>query len=256
MNKNVLITGASSGIGSALAKEFAKRGDCLFLTGRNEEALKRIQEEISKKSKVKVWIMVLDLQEEGAEERLYTETKKVCKSIDVLVNNAGFGYVGEFLACQRNCMEGMIAVNISVLTKLIMLYAADMKEQGSGEILNVASTGAYHPGPYTAVYYATKAYVLSLSEALSEELKPYNITVSAVCPGATRTQFSKRAGRKENKLAMSPEYVAKKAVGGLERKKRVIIPKFMYKCLVKIPRNIAAFFIGRQQKKLRYDIDN
>ena len=123
-------------------------------------------------------------------------------------------------------------------------------------ILNVASTGSYHPGPYTAVYYATKAYVLSLSEALSEEFKQYGIIVSAVCPGATKTQFSKRAGRRENKFAMCPEYVAKKAVKGLEKKKRVIVPKFIYKCFIRIPRRIATFFIGRQQKKLRYDIDN
>ena len=256
MKKKVLITGASSGIGSAMAVEFANRGNDLFLTGRDKKALEKLQKKIVSVYKVQTWIFELDLEKEHAVEQLYAETKDKCNTIDILVNNAGYGYVGEFLSGRKGCIDGMINVNMRVLTHLISCYAKDMKEKGEGHILNVASTGSYHPGPYTAVYYATKAYVLSLSEALSEEFKPYGIIVSAVCPGATRTQFSKRAGRRENKFAMSPEYVAKKAIQGLVRKKRVIVPKFIYKCFIRIPRRIATFFIGRQQKKLRYDIDN
>ena len=113
-------------------------------------------------------------------------------------------------------------ININALTYLTKVFAYDMVKRNKGKILNVASTGAYHPGPYTAVYYATKAYVLSFTEAIAEELKNYDITVSALCPGATKTNFSKNAGKKDNANAMSSEFVAKKAYKGLMKNKSTI----------------------------------
>lgn len=256
MKRKVLITGASSGIGKAMAQEFAKRGDSLFLTGRNEEALGELQKKLQKKYHIQIYTMVVDLEEKNGVQRLYEESRKKMGDVDILVNNAGFGYVGEFLSCKKKVMEGMLRVNMEAVTELSFLFGEDMKKRGQGAILNVASTGSYHPGPYTAVYYATKAYVLSLSEALAKEWKNYGITVSAVCPGATKTKFSMRAGRKENPLAMSAEYVAKKAVKGLEKRKTVIIPGIFYRFFVKIPRKIATYFIAAQQKNMSHNIDN
>ena len=163
--------------------------------------------------------------------------------------------MGEFCQCPIQTTEDMIRVNIDWVNRISYYYGKQMKERGEGMLINIASTGAYHPGPYTAVYYATKAYVSSFSEAIARELKPYGVKVYSVCPGAVATDFSRRAGRRDNPAAMSPAYVVKETMKKVKRGKTVIIPGWIYRVFVKIPRRIAGVLIGRQQKNMAFHID-
>lgn len=250
MKRYTLITGASSGIGCEFAKLFASRGHHLIITARNVDKLISLKKEIQELYAVDVCIIEGDLAQKGAGEALYKAVKSQGLEVDILVNNAGAGYVGEFALGSINQYEELLQLNIHALTMLSRLFGRKMKERRKGRILNVASTGAYHPGPYTAVYYATKAYVLSLSEALFVELKPFNVTVSALCPGATKTGFAKAVGRKDSKIAMSPRKAAEMGYIGLMQNKRVILPSFSSKMFVKIPRGIAGYLIGNYQRIL------
>src|SRR3712207_925442 len=204
-NKNVLITGASSGIGYELSKIFACNGYNLILIARNYKVLEKVKKEIIDKFKVKVKIINKDLSVVSSALEVFHELKKEKINVDILVNNAGAGYVGLFNDIDYEKDIDIINLNITTLTVLTKLISGDMIERKSGKILNVASTGAYQPGPYTAVYYATKAYVLSLSEALRIELKNYGVSVSTLCPGSTKTEFSKRAGKEDINVAMRSE---------------------------------------------------
>ena len=250
MSDIVCITGASSGIGYAMAMEFAKHGYYLVLTGRDRMALDDLEKKIRKRYQVKVWIMIEDLAEKTGAKSLYQQIREKNIEIDVLVNNAGIGYGGTFLEQPLEKDEDIIMVNMYSVTALTKLFGEDMKNRRRGKILQVASTGAFHPGPYTTVYYAAKAYVLSFSRALRRELKQYNIQVSVLCPGAVATNFSKRAGKKENPIAMKPEYVAKEAYKGLKKGKELIIPKWYYRLLVKIPPFLAVRLLEKQQKNM------
>lgn len=250
----VLITGATSGIGYALAKVFATKGHPLILVGRSVENLektKEILEQMMIRERRKLYPIVLitqDLNKEMAARNIYEAVTKKNLRVDVLINNAGVGYAGAFWEASDERIMELMTVNMMQLTLLTKYFAKDMKSLGKGKILNVASTGAYHPGAYIGVYYATKAYVLSLSQALCEELKPYGVTVSSLCPGATLTGFQKASGRKDTKLAMKPEFVANKAYRGLIKNKKVIVPGVRNKFMVKIPRAIGIQFIKKYQK--------
>lgn len=245
-----LITGASSGIGYEMAKVFAKHKHNLILVARQEDSLKRLAELLTREQGVKVHVITMDLANPEAASELYEKVKKLDLEVDTLINNAGFGYVGLFHEEDVQRDIDMIYVNIKSLTELTKLFSRDMVKRMRGSILNVASTGSYHAGPYTAVYYATKAYVLSFTEAIAKELKPYNIVVTALCPGATKTNFSKRAGRRDNKAAMSPEKVAEAGYKALMKKKTVVVPGIANKLLVKIPRTLVKEFVGRYQRRL------
>ena len=253
--KYVMVTGATSGIGYEIAKLYFGKGYYVVLVGRDKEKLditKTSLQEIregNKDKKIKIYVKDLSLPNAGVQ--LYKEVKKDGIVVDILVNNAGAGYVGEFKNINYKQHEEILRLNIESMTQLTYLFGKDMCTRKSGKILNIASTGGYHSGAYTALYYATKAYVLSLSEALNREMKPYGVGVSVICPGATRTNFSKRAGRKDSKISMSPEFVAKKAIRGVCKNKRVIIPGFRNKLFVKLPRNVAGYFVARYQNKLR-----
>lgn len=249
--ENVLITGATSGIGYELAKIFAKNRYNLILCARNKDKLEEIKENISDEYRVDVHIFQKDLSKEQEARELYSEIINNDIIVDILINNAGAGYVGKFIDEEYDRDKNIMGLNMNAVTYLTKVFARQMVERNRGKILNVASTGSYHPGPYTAVYYATKAYVLSFTEALAEELKDYNITVSALCPGATKTNFSKNAGKKDNSNAMSPEFVAKKAYEGLMKNKLTIIPGFQYKLFVLLPRKLVTPFIGRYQRNLK-----
>ena len=196
MNEYVLITGASSGIGKELAYIFASHGHDLFLTARNEERLQQLKEEIEGKYHVDVLYYPLDLSVNGAPEELYQETKRQGLVITTLINNAGFGDYGLFSEADLEKITQMIDLNVRSLTQLTSYVVKDMKERRRGEILNVGSVASFFPGPYMAVYYATKAYVLSFSRALREEVRDQGITVSCLCPGPTATSFFERAGAK------------------------------------------------------------
>ena len=195
--------------------------------------------------------MSKDVRKEQEIKELYSEITNSGIRVDILINNAGAGYVGEFINEEYDKDENIMHLNMNAVTYLTKAFAKQMAERNKGKILNVASTGSYHPGPYTAVYYATKAYVLSFTEAIAEELKNYDITVSALCPGATKTNFSKNAGKKDNANAMSSEFVAKKAYKGLMKNKSTIIPGFQYKLFVLLPRKLVIPFIGRYQRNLK-----
>lgn len=250
---SVLITGASSGIGLELAKVFARHQYNLIIACRSKEKMDILKQELEAKYKIKVHVCKVDLSLEDSADFLYDEVQALGEKVEILVNNAGAGYVGEFAEAESNADLSMIGLNMTNLTLLTKYFAREMIKEGRGKILNVASTGAYHPGPYTAVYYATKAYVLSFSEALWVELKPYNITVSALCPGATKTNFAARAGKQDPAIAMSPQFMAEAAYKGLMKGKRVIVPGLRNKLFIKLPRKWAIHSIGKYQKRLKKD---
>lgn len=248
--KTALITGASSGIGYELSKVFAEHNYDIILVARNSIKLQELAIKLTKEFNISVHTIVKDLSLATSPQEIFDEIKKLPVSIDVLVNNAGVGKVGLFHELDTDSDLEMIGLNINALTELTKLFSQDMVKRKEGKILNIASTGSYHPGPFTAVYYATKAYVLSFSEAISKELKPFNITVTAVCPGATKTNFAKNAGKSDTKGAMCPEKVAKIAFKALEHNKRVIVPGLLNKLFVKLPRWLVIDMIGKYQNNL------
>lgn len=250
MEQYTLITGASSGIGEALAKVFAKNGHHLILVGRNEKKLKCIQVDLQKQYKIKVYYFIVDLSKRKSSKMLYEQVKAQGLNVNYLINNAGIGYIGDFYEIPEDKDLEVLTLNIESVTLLTKYFIQDMKNRGEGYIVNVASTGAYHPGPYIATYYATKAYVLSLTEALTMELRPYGITVSALCPGATRTAFASRAGRQNARFAMCPDQVAEKTYRGIKKKKAVIVPGIANQCLIKLPKKFVMPWIMKYQKKL------
>jgi short-subunit dehydrogenase len=193
MNKTVLITGASSGIGLELARIFAKNNTNLVLVARSENKLNSLADEIRKLNNVKIKIVSKDLSDLKNCELLETELKNEKITIDYLVNNAGFGTSGFFTDTDLQKEIEMINLNITALTYLTKIYAKEMKQRGSGRIMNVSSTAAFQPGPLMAVYYATKAYVQSFSEAIANELKGSGVTVTSLCPGPTESGFQDAA---------------------------------------------------------------
>jgi uncharacterized protein len=198
--KTALITGASGGIGMELARIFAKEKHNLVLVARSEGKLTALATELQNKHNISVKVVAKDLSLPNAVQEVYDELKKANLTIDFLVNNAGFGEFGFFhqTAWEKEAM--MIDLNIKTLTHFTKLFVQDMVHRKSGKILNVASTAAFQPGPLMAVYYATKAYVLSFSEAIANELQGTGITVTALCPGPTESGFQAAAALEESKL--------------------------------------------------------
>ncbi len=198
--KTVLITGASSGIGLELANVYAENGYNLFITARRENNLKELKNSIENKHKVKVDYFPLDLSKPDSADILHSKTKELGINTDVLINNAGFGIFDDFLDSEINKTEMMLNLNILSLTKLTHLYASDMVKQGSGNIINIASMAAFQPVPHLAAYSASKTYVLNFSEAIAFELKPKNVFVTVINPGATESEFADTAGFKKGEF--------------------------------------------------------
>lgn len=250
----VLITGASTGIGKELALRCARQGHHLVLVARSAERLSALSKIISEQYDVRVVVIPKDLTVVSAPEEIFSELSQQSIRLDVLINNAGAGQCGLFEDIDQAKNNEMIDLNIRALTALTNLGIHHMRRHGGGRILNVASTGSYQPGPYIAVYYATKAYVLSITQALRNELKNSRITISALCPGSTATEFSQRAGKADIKDAMSPQKVADAAYKGLFKGKAVIIPGFMNKIFVftskLLPGALSASVVARIQRKL------
>jgi short-subunit dehydrogenase len=187
--KTALITGASGGIGLELARIHASKGDNLVLVARSAEKLSEIKSELEAKYHVEVHFMGKDLSLPHAAKKVFDEVTGHNLAIDYLVNNAGFGDFGLFEYSQWEKQESMISLNVTCLTHLTWLFIPHMIKRGGGKIMNVSSLAAFTPGPTMSVYFATKAYVLSFSEALNNELKDKGITVTALCPGSVRTKF-------------------------------------------------------------------
>jgi short-subunit dehydrogenase len=184
-----LITGASSGIGLELAKLHARQGGNLVLVARSADKLETLKQELEAKHSISAAVITEDLSQVGAAERVFAQTQGMGLVVDILINNAGFGGHGLFHTRDLNAEEAMMQVNMAALTSLTHLYLQGMVERKHGRILNVSSTASFMPGPLQAVYYATKAYVTSFSQAIAEEVAAYNITVTALCPGPVETGF-------------------------------------------------------------------
>ncbi len=194
-----LITGASSGIGFELAKVLAQENLDLVLVARSLDKLEDLKKQLATFNR-RIDVISIDLSVPGSAAELFKKTQALGISVDYLVNNAGFGEFGEFWQIDRQRQSDMIHLNITTLTELSHLYLANMVHKKSGHIINIASTAAFQPGPRMAVYFATKAYVLSFSEALSEELSDTNVFVTAICPGPTESGFSVAANLEKSDL--------------------------------------------------------
>ena len=207
-----LITGASNGIGLELAKVHASKGDNLVLVARNKSKLEVLKTELENQYKVKVYVIDKDLSASNSAKEVYDETTKQKIQIDYLINNAGFGDFGMFVETDWNKELQMINLNITTLTQFTKLYLQDMVKRRSGKIMNVASTAAFQSGPTMAVYYATKAYVLSFSEAVDNEVRDKGITITTLCPGATESGFQAAAAMEESKLVKGKKLPTSKEV--------------------------------------------
>jgi len=228
--KTALITGASFGIGLEFAHIFAREGYNLVLVARTADKLRQLASELEKSHGTRSLILAVDLTDPGASAYVLDQTTRADLQVDVLVNNAGFGQYGLFAENDLEECLRQIQLNITTLTHLTRLYLPAMLERKSGGILNVASTAAFQPGPLMAVYFASKAYVLHFSEALANELNGTGVTVTCLCPGATVTEFHKRAKATGMRLlalgSMDARTVAEDGYRGLVAGKPVVISGF------------------------------
>jgi uncharacterized protein len=226
--QTALVTGASGGIGFELAKLFARDHYNLVLVARSADKLNQVAAEVQGQFGVSVKVIALDLAALPAPKFLFDQVQREGIAVDVLVNNAGFGGFGEFAGMAEEEILGQIQLNVAALTHLSRMFLPAMLARRGGRIMNVASTAAFQPGPLMAVYYATKAYVLSFSEALANEVAGSGVVVSCFCPGATDTGFQKRAGMENSRLfkklrPMNAEAVARDGYRGLMAGRTVVI---------------------------------
>jgi uncharacterized protein len=212
LNKTALITGATSGIGYELAYIHAKQGGNLVLVARSREKLEQIKLDLENKQLINVHIIEKDLSLKDSAKDVYDEVIKNNITVDYLINNAGFGVFGFFNENDFVRVEQMINLNITALTQFTRLFLPDMIKRGNGKIMNVASTAAFQPGPTMAVYYASKAYVLSLSEAISNEVKNTGVTITTLCPGPTSSGFQEAASMQESRLVKGRTLATSKQV--------------------------------------------
>jgi len=202
--KVALITGASAGLGEQFAQLFARDGHDVILVARTASKLEALASKLEQEHKIKAHVLAADLSRPEEPQRIFDEVRSRQLEVEFLVNNAGFGSSGPFLEQSLAKEVEMVEVNCTALLKLSWLFARPMRERKSGRILNVASTAGFQAGPYMATYFATKAFVISLSEALAYELKDSGVTVTCHCPGATHTEFASRAGNDKSRLFQRP----------------------------------------------------
>lgn len=257
-NKVALVTGASSGIGRAFCIEHAQRGGDLVVVARNVDALKELATSLTDTYEIAVRVIDKDLSLPGAAKEIYHEVQATGIDIDILINNAGFGGHGFFHERDIESDAAMIQVNLVALTELTHLFIQDMHKRRRGKILNVSSTASFMPGPLQAVYYATKAYVTSFSQAIAKELEGTGISVTALCPGAVDTGFVK-AGNLEGvdlfKHAKSPASVAKIGYQGMLDNKLVVINERNLRFLINwivplLPRSLVLSMSKRAMEKV------
>jgi uncharacterized protein len=198
--QTVLITGASGGIGYELARLFARDHHNLVLVARSGDKLGQLAADLEKQFGVQVKTVALDLAAPPAPKFLFDQLQREGLAVDILINNAGYGTFGDFTQMSEEEILGQIHLNITALTHLTRLFLPPMVARHKGRVMNVASTAGFQAGPLMAVYYATKAYVISFSEAIANELKSSGVTVTCFCPGATHTGFAKRAGTEKSRL--------------------------------------------------------
>jgi short-subunit dehydrogenase len=254
-----LITGASSGIGLELARLFARDGYQLIMVARDTPRLAQAQAEVAALGG-SVISLPQDLAQPGAAAEIGRALARQLVDVDVLVNNAGFGVFGPFGRTELAAERELLLVNVVALTELTKLMLSGMLERRRGRILNVASTASFLPGPYMACYYASKAYVLSFSEAVANELRGSGVSVTALCPGPTATDFHRRAGMERTRLmngrmTMGAEDVARAGYRGLMSGKAVVIPGFWNRFLALLvrllPREMVTQTVRRIQEQRR-----
>jgi len=226
--ETALITGAASGIGLALAKEFAKHGHNLVLTSRVRSELREVAGELTSKYNVEVGTIAFDLQNPNGPEQLFDAIQREAVLVDILVNNAGLGFRGRFWEIPIEDQLSIVRVNIEAVIRMTYLFLPQMIRRNQGRIMNTASIAGFEPGPLLAVYHASKAFVLSFTEALATELEDTDLTVTALCPGPTDTDFFTKAGMMDTKAfqkahVMAPQQVAELAYKGLMRGDRTIV---------------------------------
>jgi short-subunit dehydrogenase len=228
LKRVALITGASAGLGVEFARQLSKRGHRLVLAARRKDRLDALAKELGNARAV-----AIDLSKANAAAKLMADLDAAGEKVEILVNNAGFGLIGRFAELDPKRERQMIDLNVGALADLCRAIAPGMIERKSGAIINVASTAAFQPGPKMAVYFATKAFVLSFTEALHEELKPHGIKVSCLCPGPTRTEFGDVAGFGGNgafdKVAMEAGEVVEAGLKGMDRNRAVVVPGLVNK---------------------------
>ncbi len=257
--KTALITGASSGIGLELARLFAADGWRLALVARSTDKLKELEREFLNAFKTETRVISADLGRPAGAREVVAALDGA--PVDALVNTAGYGLYGAFSETPADKELGMIQLNVVALTELTKLLLPAMIARGSGRVLNVASTAAFQPGPLMAVYYATKAYVLSFSEAIAEELASTGVTVTALCPGPTKTGFQAGAAMEDSKLVrgreiMDSKTVARAGYAAMMKGKRVVIPGAMNKVLAQsvrfLPRSTVTRAVKRAQERAEH----
>lgn len=253
-SQTALVTGGSGGIGFEIAKVLARKGFDLVLVARKRDTLEAAASQLEGKYGARVQVFTADLRSPDAPQSIFSFLHNENIPIEVLVNNAGFGLGGEFADTKLQREMDMIQVNISALTQLTKLFLPAMIRRKSGRILNVASTAAFQPGPLMAVYYASKAYVLSFSQAIAEELRDTGVTVTALCPGATATDFAATAGVRNSKLFKAfgvahPDDVAEFGVAAMLHGRRVAIPGFKNKIVAQSSRFAPRAVVTRLARK-------
>ena len=235
-----LITGASSGIGLELARVFAAHGADVVLVARQEDKLRALAAELQR-ARVRADVIAADLTAPGAAAALFASVQSLGLDVDVLVNNAGFGLYGPFVESPLETDVSMIQLNVLAATELTRRFLPPMVARGHGRIVNVASTAAFFPGPLMAVYYATKAYLLSFSEAIANELQGTGVTVTAICPGATQSGFAAAARQEDSRLIAgrklpSSREVAEEGYRGAMAGRTVVVTGMSNKLSVLVPR--------------------
>ncbi|HEY8341397.1 MAG TPA: SDR family oxidoreductase [Calditerricola sp.] len=259
--KTALITGASSGIGYELAKLFARDRHNVVLVARSREKLAAVADELQQRYGVQAVALAADLARPDAPREIAEALRERGIVVDFLVNNAGFGLYGPFAQTDWTLERDMLQVNVVALTHLTKLLVPEMIQRRQGRILNVASMAAFQPGPLMAVYYATKAYVLSFSEALAAELDGTGVTVTALCPGPVHTNFAQRAGQDASKLLkwsfmlVDAPTVAEAGYRGMMAGKSLVVPGWPNKLLVQGQRLAPRKLVVRMVRKLQEPID-
>lgn len=252
-----LITGASSGIGAEFARVFAEHGHDLILVARRQDALEAVAGQVEGKYSVRATVIPGDLSDPAVPGDIFETVRGAGLDVDILVNNAGFGLAGEFAETELEQELAMIQVNVTALTQLTKLFVRPMIQRRAGGVLNVASVAALFPGPLRSVYYATKAYVLSFTEALAEELRDSGVHVTALCPGPTATEFHAVSGgaaeRFGSKHVADAHSVACFGYEALQSGMRVAIPGFQNKLVVQArrlaPRGVVTRLVRQVQEK-------
>ncbi|MGH2923643.1 MAG: SDR family NAD(P)-dependent oxidoreductase [Solirubrobacterales bacterium] len=230
-----LVTGASSGIGAAIARELASRGHALILVARREQRLRSLADELSTEHGIPTEVVAADLARAEERERVHGAIAERGRWVEVLVNNAGFGSEGRFVDSDTARMVEMVEVNSAAVVDLSGRFLPGMANRGRGALINIASAASFQPIPGTAVYAATKAFVLSFSEAIRTEMRGTGVSVTAVCPGPVETEFTEAAGmagvedETPSAFWLSAEDVARHAVEGAAADKRVVVPGAIYK---------------------------